>query len=126
MRRGLRGHLHRRLCLTAILASWRARETPGAGCHIDMALLDVQVAVLANQAMNYLIGGTVPHRLGNAPPNIAPYQRFPVADGHVIVAVGNDAQFRRLLALLGIAEDPRYAANADRVENRAALDALLA
>jgi crotonobetainyl-CoA:carnitine CoA-transferase CaiB-like acyl-CoA transferase len=110
---------------TAILAALRGREVTGAGCHVDMALLDVQVAVLANQAMNYLIGGTVPHRIGNANPNIAPYQTFAVADGHVIVAVGNDGQFRRLLALLGLAEDPRFATNADRVGNRAALNALL-
>ena len=87
----------------AILAALRGREATGAGCHIDMALLDVQVAVLANQAMNYLIGGEVPHRLGNAHPNIAPYQVFAVADGHVIIAVGNDAQFERLCALLGVA-----------------------
>jgi crotonobetainyl-CoA:carnitine CoA-transferase CaiB-like acyl-CoA transferase len=109
----------------AILAALRGREATGAGCHIDMALLDVQVSVLANQAMNYLIGGIVPHRIGNANPNIAPYQVFAVADGHVIVAVGNDGQFRRLLALLGLAEDPLYATNADRVRNRVALDALL-
>jgi len=111
---------------TAILAALRARETEGTGCHIDMALLDVQVAVLANQAMNYLIGGTVPHRIGNAHANIAPYQQFAVADGNVIVAVGNDAQFRRLCALLGMAEEPRFATNADRVRNREALIALLA
>src|SRR5205085_8249938 len=110
---------------TAILAALHGREKTGAGCHIDMALLDVQVAVLANQAMNYLIGGTVPHRLGNAHPNIAPYQTFAVADGHVIVAVGNDAQFARLLALLGLAAEPRFATNADRVRNRVALEALL-
>ena len=110
---------------TAILAALRGREATGAGCHIDMALLDVQVAVLANQAMNYLIGGEVPHRLGNAHPNIAPYRSFAVADGHVIIAVGNDRQFGRLLALLGLAEDPAFATNADRVRNRAALDALL-
>jgi crotonobetainyl-CoA:carnitine CoA-transferase CaiB-like acyl-CoA transferase len=110
---------------TAILAALRGRDSTGAGCHIDMALLDVQVAVLANQAMNYLIGGAVPHRLGNAHPNIAPYQAFAVADGHVIVAVGNDAQFTRLLGLLGLAADPRFATNADRVRNRIALDALL-
>jgi crotonobetainyl-CoA:carnitine CoA-transferase CaiB-like acyl-CoA transferase len=110
---------------TAILAAVRGRETTGAGCHIDMALMDVQVAVLANQAMNYLIGGAVPHRMGNAHPNIAPYQSFAVADGHVIVAVGNDAQFRRLCALLGVADDARFATNKDRVRNRAALTALL-
>lgn len=111
---------------SAILAALRGREATGQGCHIDMALLDVQVAVLANQAMNYLVGGEVPHRLGNAHPNIAPYQTFPVADGHVIVAVGNDGQFRRLCGLLGLAEEPRFATNADRVRNRDALVTLLA
>ena len=110
---------------TAILAALRGREATGAGCHIDMALLDVQVAVLANQAMNYLIGGEVPRRMGNAHPNIAPYQSFAVADGHVIVAVGNDGQFRRLLALLGLSGAPRFATNEDRIRNRTALDALL-
>ena len=107
----------------AILAALRAREATGKGCHIDMALLDVQVAALANQAMNYLIGGAVPGRIGNAHPNIAPYQVFPVADGHIILAVGNDGQFRRLCALLGLAEEPRFASNAGRVRNRAALTA---
>jgi crotonobetainyl-CoA:carnitine CoA-transferase CaiB-like acyl-CoA transferase len=114
---------------TAILAALRGREASGEGCHIDMALLDVQVAVLANQAMNYLIGGRVPHRMGNAHPNIAPYQTFAVADGHVIVAVGNDGQYRRLCALIGAPElgtDARFATNADRVGNRAALEAALA
>jgi crotonobetainyl-CoA:carnitine CoA-transferase CaiB-like acyl-CoA transferase len=74
-------------------------------------LLDTQVAVLANQAMNYLVSGETPHRLGNAHPNIAPYQTFAVADGHVIVAVGNDGQFRRLCALLGrpaLGEEPGF------------------
>ena len=105
----------------AILAALRGREATGAGCHIDMALLDTQVAVLANQAMNYLVSGEAPHRLGNAHPNIAPYQTFAVADGHVIVAVGNDGQFQRLCALLGrpaLGADPRFATNADRVRNR--------
>ena len=111
---------------TAILAALRGREATGVGCHIDMALLDVQVAVLANQAMNYLVGGAVPHRLGNAHPNIAPYQSFAVADGHVVVAVGNDAQFQRLCALLGLAEEERFATNADRVGNREALTGVLA
>jgi len=110
---------------TAILAALRGREATGKGCHIDMALLDVQVAMLANQAMNHLIGGETPHRLGNAHPNIAPYQVFPVADGHIVVAVGNDGQFRRLCALLGLAEEARFATNADRVRNREALVALL-
>ena len=111
---------------TAILAALRGRDATGMGCHIDMALLDVQVAVLANQAMNYLVGGTVPHRLGNAHPNVVPYQTFAVADGHVIVAVGNDAQFRRLCLVLGVADEERFATNADRVRNRDALIALLA
>jgi len=110
----------------AILAALRGREATGAGCHIDMALLDVQVAMLANQAMNHLVSGEAPGRIGNAHPNIAPYQVFAVADGHLIVAVGNDGQFRRLCALLGLAEEPRFATNADRVRNRDALEALLA
>ncbi|WP_114951212.1 CaiB/BaiF CoA transferase family protein [Sphingosinicella terrae] len=113
---------------TAILAALRGREETGRGCHIDMALLDTQVAVLANQAMNYLVSGEAPHRLGNAHPNIAPYQTFAVADGHLIVAVGNDGQFRRLCALLGRPElgaDPRFATNSDRVGNRAALTGAL-
>jgi len=110
---------------TAILAAVRGREATGTGCHIDMALLDTQVAVLANQGMNYLVSGETPRRLGNAHPNIAPYRVFGVADGHVIVAVGNDAQFRRLCVLLGTAADPRFETNAGRVRNRAVLDALL-
>jgi crotonobetainyl-CoA:carnitine CoA-transferase CaiB-like acyl-CoA transferase len=114
---------------TALLAALRGRELTGEGCHIDMALLDTQVAVLANQAMNYLVSGETPHRLGNAHPNIAPYQTFAVADGHVIVAVGNDAQFRRLCEMLGrpgLGTEARFASNADRVRNRVALDAALA
>ncbi|HEY9552057.1 CaiB/BaiF CoA transferase family protein [Allosphingosinicella sp.] len=113
---------------TAILAALRGRETTGKGCHIDMALLDTQVAVLANQAMNYLVSGEAPRRLGNAHPNIAPYQTFAVADGHVIIAVGNDRQFRKLCDLLGLTaldEDPRFITNADRVRNRGALAAAL-
>ncbi len=113
---------------TAILAALRGREQTGAGCHIDMALLDTQVAVLANQAMNYLVSGEPPRRLGNAHPNIAPYQTFAVADGHIIIAVGNDRQFAKLVALLGLpdlAQDPRFLTNADRVGNREALAAAL-
>lgn len=110
----------------AILAAIHGRQQTGRGCHIDMALLDTQVAVLANQAMNYLVSGEVPRRLGNAHPNIAPYQTFAVADGHVIVAVGNDGQFGKLCEILGIAADPRFATNGDRVRNRDALTAVLA
>jgi crotonobetainyl-CoA:carnitine CoA-transferase CaiB-like acyl-CoA transferase len=94
------------------------------GQHIDVSLLDVQVACLANQALNYLNSGRVPQRLGNAHPNIVPYQDFPTSDGYMIIAVGNDAQFARLCAvagLPGLADDPRFTSNQRRVENRAAL-----
>ena len=114
---------------TAILAALRGRQSTGTGCHIDMALFDTQVAVLANQAMNYLVGGEVPHRLGNVHPNIAPYQTFQLVDGHVVIAVGNDAQFRNLCDLLGrsdVRDDGRFATNADRVTNRSDLDSALA
>ena len=104
-----------------ILAALRRREETGEGGHLDMALLDTQVGVLANQAMNYLVGGKSPRRLGNAHPNIVPYQVFPVADGHVVVAVGNDAQFVRFCRVLGrpdLPEDPRFATNPGRVAHR--------
>jgi crotonobetainyl-CoA:carnitine CoA-transferase CaiB-like acyl-CoA transferase len=112
----------------AILAALHGRETSGRGCHIDIALLDTQVSVLANQAMNYLVSGETPRRLGNAHPNIAPYQTFRAADGWVIVAVGNDGQFAklcRLLALPALADDLRFRTNKDRVGNRDALTAAL-
>ena len=110
--------------VAGILAALRQRDATGLGAHVDMALLDVQVAVLANQAMNYLVGGRTPRRLGNQHPNIVPYQVFPVADGHLVVAVGNDGQFARLASVLGqpsLAADPRFASNALRVANRADL-----
>ena len=108
----------------AVLAALANRDRTGQGSHIDLALLDVQVAVLANQAANYLVGGKVPQRLGNAHPNIVPYQAFPTADGHIILAVGNDGQFRRFCDTAGRPElgtDPRYATNVERVRNRAEL-----
>lgn len=114
---------------TAILAALRGRDATGEGAHIDLALLDTQVAMLANQAMNYLVSGEVPHRMGNAHPNITPYQTFAVADGYVIVAVGNDRQFRDLCNLLGLARlaaDPDFASNAGRIRNRERLTAMLA
>ena len=112
----------------AVLAALASRERSGQGQHIDMALLDVQVAVLANQAMNYLSTGTAPGRLGNAHPNIVPYQVFAVSDGHLILAVGNDAQFRRFCDVAGCPElalDARFATNAARVAHRDVLIPLL-
>lgn len=112
----------------AIQAALAERQRTGRGKHVDMALLDCMTGVLANQAMNYLASGVTPHRLGNAHPNIAPYQTFETADGWLIVAVGNDGQFARLCRVLrldGAAADPRFATNAVRVENRDALTALL-
>lgn len=108
-----------------ILAALYARDKQGAtrreGTHIDMALMDVQVGVLANQALNYLTSGKVPQRLGNAHPNIVPYQAFTTADGHMIVAVGNDGQFQRLCDVLERSElvhDERFATNGARVSHR--------
>ncbi len=112
----------------AVLAALTFREQSGEGQHIDLSLLDAQVAMLANQNMNYLTTGQAPARRGNAHPNIVPYQTFATADGHVILAVGNDAQFRRFCELAGcgaLADDARFAANRDRVANRATLIPLL-
>jgi crotonobetainyl-CoA:carnitine CoA-transferase CaiB-like acyl-CoA transferase len=109
---------------TAILAALHARSQTGNGAHIDMALMDSAVAIMANQAMNYLATGTAPGRLGNFHPNLAPYQVVPCADGHIIIATGNDGQYRKLCALLGrddLASAPEYATNADRVARRDAL-----
>ena len=114
--------------VVGILAALIERERTGRGCLVDTALVDSQVGVLANQALNYLISGKVPRRIGNAHPNIVPYQVFPVADGHIIIATGNDSQFGKLCALLGepeIAEEPRYRANSDRLANREELIARL-
>ena len=113
---------------TAILAALHQRHATGQGQHIDMALLDVAVSVTANQAMNYLSTGTAPGRLGNYHPNLSPYQVFDCADGHIIIAVGNDGQFARLCNLLGCAElaaQDEYATNPARVSNRESLDKLL-
>ena len=106
---------------TAILAALQHRDRTGEGQHIDLALLDVQVACLANQTMNYLVGGQVPGRMGNAHPNIVPYQDFPTKDGDMIVAVGNDSQFARLAATAGHPEwatDPRFHNSPARVAHR--------
>ncbi|MEJ1160024.1 CaiB/BaiF CoA transferase family protein [Prosthecomicrobium sp. N25] len=113
---------------TGILAALRERDRTGRGAHVDMALLDTQVSVLANQAMNYLVSGRAPRRLGNAHPNIVPYQVFATADRPIILATGNDAQYRRVCGILGLdglVADPRFATNRGRVENRAALVPML-
>jgi crotonobetainyl-CoA:carnitine CoA-transferase CaiB-like acyl-CoA transferase len=105
----------------AIQGALLHQRATGEGQYIDMALLDVQVAALANQAMNYLATGVSPRRLGNAHPNIVPYQAFATSDGHIILAVGNDAQFARFCALAGRAElaaDARFRTNSARVEHR--------
>jgi crotonobetainyl-CoA:carnitine CoA-transferase CaiB-like acyl-CoA transferase len=111
-----------------ILAALAQRQTTGRGCHVDTALLDSQVGVLCNQALNYLASGDVPQRIGNAHPNVVPYQVIPVADGHIIIAVGNDRQFAKLCAVLGepeIANNPDYKTNSDRLQHRGALVARL-
>lgn len=104
------------------------RQQTGKGQHIDMSLFDCMSGVLANQSMNFLASGNAPTRMGNKHPNIAPYQTFPVEDGHLIIAVGNDQQFQRLckaLNLNNLADDDRFASNALRVQNRDDLEALL-
>ncbi|MGO4570403.1 CaiB/BaiF CoA transferase family protein [Microvirga sp. 2TAF3] len=114
--------------VVGVLAALRRRDETGEGAHIDMALLDVQTSVLANQAMNYLASGKSPRRMGNAHPNIVPYQVFPVADGHVIVAVGNDSQYARFVTVLGrpdLAQDERFKTNAGRVRHRPELVPIL-
>jgi crotonobetainyl-CoA:carnitine CoA-transferase CaiB-like acyl-CoA transferase len=108
----------------AVLAALAHRDRTGEGQYIDMALLDVQVAVLGNQAMNYLASGKAPQRMGNAHPNIVPYQAFATLDGHIILAVGNDGQFSRFCTLAGrpeLAEDERFKTNSARVAHRAEL-----
>lgn len=107
-----------------MLAALQHRNQTGEGQHIDLSLLDVQVAALANQALNYLATGEAPQRLGNAHPSIVPYQAFATADGHIILAVGNDRQFARFCQLAGrgeLAEDARFATNPARVKNREVL-----
>jgi crotonobetainyl-CoA:carnitine CoA-transferase CaiB-like acyl-CoA transferase len=114
--------------VVGILAALAEREKTGRGRHVDTALVDAQVGVLGNQALNFLVSGAVPERIGNAHPNIVPYQVFPAADGHVIIASGNDGQFAKLCAVLGepgLAQDPMCRTNTDRVTNRAKLVAHL-
>jgi crotonobetainyl-CoA:carnitine CoA-transferase CaiB-like acyl-CoA transferase len=107
--------------VVGILAALRQRDKTGEGAYIDTALVDTQVGLLSNQAMNYLISGKVPKRAGNTHPNIVPYQMFPTADGNVIVATGNDRQYQKFCAALGapeLGEDPAYRKNTDRLAKR--------
>ena len=111
-----------------VLAALAHREHTGEGQHVDLALLDVQVATLANQALNYLVSGQAPRRMGNAHPNIVPYQAFRASDGHIVLTVGNDAQYVRFCEVaqrLDLAGDERFATNAARVRNREVLIPLL-
>jgi crotonobetainyl-CoA:carnitine CoA-transferase CaiB-like acyl-CoA transferase len=113
---------------TAILAALHERQRTGRGRVIDAALFDVQVAMLANQGANQMVGGKTPRRMGNAHPNIVPYQVFPTRDGHIVLAVGNDGQFARLCEAVGqapVARDVRFSTNPARVENRQELVPLI-
>lgn len=116
--------------VSAILAAVHQRQNTGRGQHIDMALMDCAVSAMANQALNYMSTGTSPGRTGNYHPNLTPYQVFDCSDGHIIIATGNDGQYQRLCALLGLdamAMDPDYLTNRDRVKNREAMiDCLMA
>jgi crotonobetainyl-CoA:carnitine CoA-transferase CaiB-like acyl-CoA transferase len=115
--------------VVGVLAALAQREKTGRGTLVDAALVDSTVGVLANQALNYLVGGEVPRRIGNSHPNIVPYQVFPVADGHIIIATGNDSQFGKLCAVLGepgLPAQEAYRDNTARLANRAALVAHLA
>lgn len=113
----------------SILAAIAHRDKTGEGQHIDCALMDAQVAMLANQAASWLNGGVNPGRMGNNHPSIVPYRAFAASDGHVIIACGNDEQFRRLCNAIGLehlAVDPRCQSNSDRVKNRSLVDQTLA
>jgi crotonobetainyl-CoA:carnitine CoA-transferase CaiB-like acyl-CoA transferase len=111
-----------------ILAALAERERSGLGQHVDLSLFDVTAATLANQASNYLVGGITPDRLGNSHPNIVPYQSFTVADGHIVITVGNDTQFEGLSTVLGLEElaaDERFITNSLRVKNRSELISII-
>ncbi|QFT57554.1 Formyl-coenzyme A transferase [Sulfitobacter sp. THAF37] len=109
-----------------ILAALRHRDATGEGQHIDLALVDSAMAWLVNEGTNFLTSGQLPERRGNAHPNIVPYDAFACADGHILLAVGNDAQFARFCDAVGIPQEPRFATNLKRIENRAALMAVIA
>jgi glutaryl-CoA transferase len=107
--------------VVGILAALAQREKTGKGCYVDTALVDSTVGVLANQALNFLVSGEIPKRIGNSHPNIVPYQEFPVADGHVIVATGNDSQYVKFCNVIGgpeLASNPAYKDNIGRLKHR--------
>ncbi len=111
-----------------VLAALLSRAITGKGQHLDMCLLDCQVAWLANQSANYLIGGMIPGRVGNAHPNIVPYGVYPASDGYIVLGIGNEGQFRKFLEIAGrpeIADDPRFLTNRDRVAHRTVLEPML-
>ena len=111
-----------------VLAALSNRAETGVGEHIDLAMLDVSVAMLANQAMNYLVSKKSPVRRGNSHPNIQPQNVYPVCDGHIVLAVGNDGQFQKFAEVIGLpqlAEDPKFATNAARVQNLELLETML-
>lgn len=113
----------------AIQAALRHRDATGQGQHIDCSLLDSAVAILANQSMNWLVGGTDPRPMGNSHPNVVPYRTFKAADGHIIVAIGNDTQFRNFCGVLNrpdLRDSDDYRTNSDRLANRAVLERALA
>jgi crotonobetainyl-CoA:carnitine CoA-transferase CaiB-like acyl-CoA transferase len=113
----------------AILAALHHRDKTGAGQHLDMALLDVTLAIMSNQALNYLVSGVAPGRIGNEHPNVVPYQAFPTKDFHIVLAVGNDAQFARFCDIAGrpeLAKDPRFATNSQRIVHRATIIPIVA
>jgi crotonobetainyl-CoA:carnitine CoA-transferase CaiB-like acyl-CoA transferase len=112
----------------AALSALAYRDKTGKGQHVDMALLDVTIAAMANQAMNYLVSDKAPTMMGNAHPNIVPYEAYKTADDYIILAVGNDGQYRRFCEAAGradLADDPRFATNRGRVENRGILGPML-
>ncbi|MSO74160.1 MAG: CoA transferase [Alphaproteobacteria bacterium] len=112
----------------AVLAALLSRAITGKGQHLDMCLMDCQVAWLANQSANYLIGGMIPVRVGNAHPNIVPYGTYPASDGYIVLGIGNEGQFRKFLEIAGrpeIADDPRFLTNRDRVAHRTVLEPML-
>jgi crotonobetainyl-CoA:carnitine CoA-transferase CaiB-like acyl-CoA transferase len=114
--------------VVGILSAVHERERTGRGALVDTALVDTQVGVLANQALNYLVSGETPSRIGNTHPNIVPYQVFPVADGHIIIATGNDSQYVKLCGVLGateLSEEPDYRDNRGRLAHRNELVARL-